>query len=62
MPEFAEVFYYVRHSQTAEVEAMWKRLEDAAKGAALGTGTQVEWEIIHGNNPLLVNEIGRAHV
>lgn len=56
VPEDAEVFYYVRHSQTAEVEAMWKRLEDAARGAALGTGTQVEWEIIHGNNPLLVNE------
>lgn len=56
VPETAEVFYYVRHSQTGEVEAMWKRLEDAAKGAALGTGTQVEWEIIHGNNPLLVNE------
>lgn len=56
VPESAEVFYYVRHSQTAEVEAMWKRLEDAARGAALGTGTTVEWEIIHGNNPLLVNE------
>lgn len=56
VPEFAEVFYYVRHSQTAEVEAMWKRLEDAARGAAMGTGTTVDWEIIHGNNPLLVNE------
>lgn len=56
IPDFAEVFYYVRHSDTAEVEAMWKRLEAAAEGAALGTGTTVEWEIIHGNNPLLVNE------
>jgi len=56
VPEFAEVFYYVRHSETPEVEAMWKRLEDAARGAAMGTGTEVEWEIIHGNNPLLVNE------
>ncbi len=56
VPEFAEVFYYVRHSDTAEVEAMWTRLEDAARGAALGTGTKVDWEIIHGNNPLLVNE------
>lgn len=56
VPETAEVFYYVRHSQTAEVEAMWHRLEDAARGAALGTGTEVSWEIIHGNNPLLVNE------
>lgn len=56
VPDFAEVFYYVRHSDPAEVEALWKRLEAAAKGAALGTGTTVEWEIIHGNNPLLVNE------
>ncbi|WP_374406952.1 amidohydrolase [Pelagerythrobacter sp.] len=56
IPDFAEVFYYVRHSDTAEVEAMWQRLEAAAQGAAMGTGTEVEWEIIHGNNPLLVNE------
>lgn len=56
VPDFAEVFYYVRHSETPEVEAMWARLENAARGAALGTGTKVEWEIIHGNNPLLVNE------
>lgn len=56
VPEEAEVFYYVRHSQTAEVEAMWKRLEEIARGAAMGTGTTVDWEIIHGNNPLLVNE------
>lgn len=35
---------------------MWKRLEDIARGAALGTGTEVSWEVIHGNNPLLVNE------
>lgn len=56
VPEEAEVFYYVRHSQTSEVEAMWKRLEDAARGAAMGTGTTVDWEIIHRNNPLLVNE------
>lgn len=56
VPDFAEVFYYVRHSDPAEVEAMWERLEAAAKGAAMGTGTEAEWEIIHGNNPLLVNE------
>ena len=56
VPDAAEVFYYVRHSQADEVRALWSRLEDAARGAALGTGTQVEWEIIHGNNPLLVNE------
>ena len=56
VPDFAEVFYYVRHPQASGVDAIWERVEDAARGAAMGTGTQVEWEVIHGNNPLLVNE------
>ncbi len=56
VPDEAEVFYYVRHSRTDEVEAMWSRIEAAARGAATGTGTTVDWEVIHGNNPLLVNE------
>ena len=56
VPDFAEVFYYVRHPKPSGVEAIWARVEDAARGAALGTGTDVEWEVIHGNNPLLVNE------
>lgn len=56
VPDFAEVFYYVRHPEADGVNKIWTRLEDAARGAALGTGTQVEWEVIHGNNPLLVNE------
>ncbi len=56
VPDFAEVFYYVRHPDPVEVDAIWARLEDAARGAALGTGTKVDWEVIHGNNPLLVNE------
>lgn len=56
VPDFAESFYYVRHPDTKGVEDIWARLENAARGAALGTGTSVEWEVIHGNNPLLVNE------
>ena len=56
VPDFAEVFYYVRHPDPKGVEDIWVRLEDAARGAALGTGTKVDWEVIHGNNPLLVNE------
>ena len=56
VPDFAEVFYYVRHSDADEVRALWTRLESVAKGAAMGTGTEVDWEVIHGNNPLLVNE------
>ena len=53
VPDFAEVFYYVRHSDADEVRALWPRIEAAAKGAAMGTGTEVDWEIIHGNNPTL---------
>ncbi|NVD28655.1 amidohydrolase [Parasphingorhabdus flavimaris] len=56
VPDFAEVFYYVRHPDPTGVDAIWTRLEEAARGAALGTGTKVDWEVIHGNNPLLVNE------
>ncbi len=56
VPDFAEVFYYVRHPDADGVEEIWARVEDAARGAAMGTGTSVDWEVIHGNNPLLVNE------
>ena len=56
VPDFAEVFYYVRHPQASMVREIWERVEAAAKGAALGTGTAVDWEIIHGNHPLLINE------
>ncbi len=56
VPDFAEVFYYLRHPEAARVAELWTRLEQAALGAAQGTGTEVDWEIIHGNHPLLVNE------
>ena len=56
VPDFAEVFYYVRHPKADQVMAIWKRVEAAARGAAEGTGTRAEWEVIHGNHPLLVNE------
>ena len=56
VPDYAEVFYYLRHPEATKVAELWKRLEQAALGAAKGTGTEVEWEIIHGNHPLVVNE------
>ena len=56
VPDFAEVFYYVRHPDPTEVDAIWARVEDAARGAAMGTGTKVDRAEFHGNNPLLVNE------
>jgi aminobenzoyl-glutamate utilization protein B len=56
VPDFAEVFYYVRHPEAEQVKEIWARIEEAARGAARGTGVEVDWEIIHGNHPLLVNE------
>ena len=56
VPDFAEVFYYVRNPAAELVTEIWQRVEQAALGAAQGTGTRVEWEIIHGNHPLVVVE------
>lgn len=56
VPDYAEVFYYLRHPEAKTVRSLWKRMEAAARGAAEGTGTQMEVEIIHGNHPVLVNE------
>jgi len=56
VPDFAEVFYYLRHPEADTVKELWVRLEQAALGAAQGTGVKVDWEIIHGNHPILINE------
>lgn len=56
VPEFAEVFYYVRHPEAAVVHQLFERVANAAKGAALGTETKVDYEIIHGLFNLLPNE------
>lgn len=55
VPELAEVYYYVRHPRTEGVEVLFERLVAAAEGAALGTGTRMEYEVMHGNFPLLRN-------
>jgi len=55
-PDFAEVFYYVRNPDPANVHAIFDRVAKAAEGAALGTGTTVDYEIIHGLYALLPNE------
>ncbi|MFK8043497.1 amidohydrolase [Congregibacter sp.] len=56
VPDYAEVFYYLRHPHAKTVRSLWERLEATARGAAEGTGTELEIEIIHGNHPVLVNE------
>lgn len=60
VPAFAEVYYYVRSPNRDVVTEVWERVENAAKGAALGTGTKVEWEVTGGVYELLPNEaLGR---
>lgn len=56
VPAFAEVYYYVRHPDRSEVKAVWERIVNAAKGAALGTDTRVDFEITGGVHDLLPNE------
>ncbi len=56
VPDFAEVFYYLRHPNADMVKQLWQRLEAAAEGAAAGTGTSADWEIIHGIHAVMVNE------
>lgn len=56
VPAFAEVFYYTRHPEMAEVRSLFERVVQAAEGAALGTGTTMEYEVIHGIFNVLPNE------
>jgi len=56
VPAFAESYYYVRHEDPRMVEQIFDRVVKAAEGAALGTGTRVEHEVIGGVYSLLPNE------
>jgi aminobenzoyl-glutamate utilization protein B len=57
IPDFAEVYYYVRHPKKDDVKEIFERVVMAAKGAAMGTGTTVEYEIIGGTHDLLLNKM-----
>ncbi len=63
VPDFAEVYYYVRNPSADRVRDIFDRVVLAAEGAATGTGTQVEYEVIHGIYDMLANETlqRRAH-
>lgn len=56
VPEFAQVYYYVRHPRTEMVEELFERVVNAARAAAMGTETRLEYEVMHGNYPILPNE------
>ena len=55
VPDYAEVYYYARHNKRDVVMDIFDRMVKAAEGAALGTGTTMDYEIIGGTHELLPN-------
>ncbi len=55
VPDFAEVYYYARHNRRDVVIDIFDRMVKAAEGAALGTGTTMDFEMIGGTHELLPN-------
>lgn len=61
VPDFAEVYYYVRHPKRDQVKQIFERVVTAAKAAAMGTETRMDYEIIGGTHDLLLNKtLGEA--
>ena len=56
VPDFAEVYYYVRHPKRKDVVDIFDRVVKAAEGAAMGTGTTMKYDIIGGTHDLLINK------
>ncbi|MBT8235907.1 MAG: amidohydrolase [Bacteroidia bacterium] len=55
VPDFAEVYYYARHNRRDVVIDIFDRIVKAGEGAALGTGTTMDYEMINGVHELLPN-------
>jgi len=56
VPAEAQVWYYVRAPKRSQVEEIYSRLLDIAKGACLMTGTTVDVEFLAGCYDVLPNE------
>lgn len=46
VPDEAEVYYVARHVDMAVVRDIWERITNAARGAALGTGTTFDLQLV----------------
>ncbi|MBA4012064.1 MAG: amidohydrolase [Phenylobacterium sp.] len=57
VPDFAEVYYYVRNADPKVVVDVMDRVKKAADGAAMITGTRVEFEQTGGVYNLLPNDV-----
>jgi aminobenzoyl-glutamate utilization protein B len=56
VPDFAEAYYYARQPDMRILDDIWERMINAAKGAALGTGTTMELEVTGAVYNILPNE------
>jgi aminobenzoyl-glutamate utilization protein B len=56
VPDFAEVYYYARHSDMRVLAGIWERIQNAARGAALGTGTTMDFELVNAVYNVLPND------
>jgi aminobenzoyl-glutamate utilization protein B len=55
VPDLAEVAYSARHPDIRVLDGIWQRIIDAAKGAALGTGTTMDFELVGASYNILPN-------
>lgn len=55
VPDFASVQYYFRSPNRTTVDDIFARALKAAEGAAMGTGTTMDYEIVSGNYERLQN-------
>lgn len=56
VPDFSEVYYVIRNPEKKLVVSIFDRVVKAAEGAALGTETKMEYEVISGVHDLLINK------
>ena len=56
VPDFAEVYYTARQPDIRTLDGIWERIINAAKGAALGTGTTMDFEVISAVYNVLPND------
>ena len=56
VPDFAEVYYYIRHPNSAVLRPLYRRLELCAKAGALATETELEIDYQGGIREILPNK------
>jgi aminobenzoyl-glutamate utilization protein B len=57
VPDFAESYYVIRHPDARVAAEIFERVKKAAEGAALGTGTTVDYELVNGTYSTLPNDV-----